>query len=132
MTPNCANTILNMGRRQEFPLQGKDFRNSRRLSKVVPISTNLFLVLGRTPNCANTISNMGRGQEFPLQGKDFRNSQRLSNVVPIYKTNKLVLSKKYMSLKTRSSEKVPHSKGSCSRLIFCNQLIKYSVFLVLL
>ena len=38
--------------------------------------------------------------------------------------------KKYMSLKTRSSEKVPHSNSICSRLIFCNQLIKYSMFLV--
>ena len=32
-----------------------------------------------------------------------------------------------MSLKTRNSEKVPYSKSSCSRLVFCNQLIKYSV-----
>ena len=34
-----------------------------------------------------------------------------------------------MSLKTRSSEKAPYSKTSCPRLIFCNQLIKYSVLL---
>ena len=70
-----------------------------------------------TPNCANTISNMEKGcQEIPLQGKDFRNSRTLSTVVPIYKTNKLVISKKYMPLKTRSSEKVPYSRSSCSRL----------------
>ena len=35
-----------------------------------------------------------------------------------------------MPLKTRGSEKVPHSKSSHSRLIFCNQLIKYSMLLV--
>ena len=36
-----------------------------------------------------------------------------------------------MSLKTRSSEKVPHSKSSySSRHSFSNQLIKYSMFLV--
>ena len=35
---------------------------------------------------------------------------------------------KSMSLKTRGSEKVPHSERSYSRLIFFNQLIKYSVF----
>ena len=84
-----------------------------------------------TPNCANIISNMQKGcQEILLQGKDFRNSRTLRKVVAIYQTNKLVLSKKYMSLKTRSSEKVLYSKTNCSRLIFCNQLIKYSVFLV--
>ena len=35
-----------------------------------------------------------------------------------------------MSLKTRGSRKVPHSKCSYSRLIFCKQLIKYSMLLV--
>ena len=35
-----------------------------------------------------------------------------------------------MSLKTRVSENVPYSKGSWSRLIFFDQLIKYSIFLV--
>ena len=70
-----------------------------------------------TPNCANIISNMEKGQDIPPQGKDFRNSRKLSKVEAIYKTNKLVLFKKYMSLKTRSSEKVPYSKSSCSRLI---------------
>ena len=47
-----------------------------------------------------------------------------------YKTNTLVLSKKYASLKTRGLKKVPYSKSSFSRLIFCNQQIKYSMFLV--
>ena len=41
--------------------------------------------------------------------------------------NKLVLSKRFMSLKSRGSGKVLHLKSSCSRLIFCNQLFKYSV-----
>ena len=70
-----------------------------------------------TPNSANTISNMdkGRQQEITLQSKDFWNSRKLRKVVAIYKTNKLVLSKKYMSLKTKGSKKVPYSK-SCSRL----------------
>ena len=77
-------------------------------SATATISTILFLILGMTPNCANTISNMEKGcQEIPLKGKDLRNSQNLSKVVAIFKTNKLVLSKKYMSLKTRSPEKVP-------------------------
>ena len=63
------------------------------------------------PNCANTISIMEKGcQEIPLHGKDFGNSRKLSKAVAIYKTNKLVLSKEYMSLKTRSLEKVPYSK----------------------
>ena len=71
-----------------------------------------------TPNCANTISNMEKDfQEIPQQGKDFGNSRKLIKVVAIYKTKKLVLSKKYMSLKTRSLEKVSYSN-------------RYSVFLV--
>ena len=32
--------------------------------------------------------------------------------------------------KTRGSVKLPHSKSSYSRLNFCNQLIRYSMFLV--
>ena len=36
-----------------------------------------------------------------------------------------------MSFKIRSSEKVPYWKSSCSRLIFCNHLIKYSFFVSL-
>ena len=76
-----------------------------------------------TPNCTNTISNMEKGcQEIP-QESNFRNSRKLSKAVAIYKTSKPVLSKKYIALKTRSSEKVPHSKSSCLRPIFC-QLIK--------
>ena len=56
----------------------------------------------------------------------------LRNVVAIYKTDKLFLSKNKMTTKTRGSEKVPYSKGSCSRFNFCNELIKYSLFLVFL
>ena len=37
-----------------------------------------------------------------------------------------------MFLKRRGLEKVPHSKSSYSRLVFCNQLPKYFAFLVLL
>ena len=78
-----------------------------------------------TPNCANTVSNMEKGcQEILLQSKDFHSSRKSSKVVAIYKTNKLVLSKKYMSLKTRSSEKVPYTNSSCSRFISCNQPVK--------
>ena len=100
-------------------------------NKVALCNSHLFVILGMTPNCANTISNMEKGREEILpQGKDFRNSRKLNKVLAIYKTNKLVLSKKYMSLKSRSVEKVPYSIRRCPRLIFCNQLIKYSVFLV--
>ena len=35
-----------------------------------------------------------------------------------------------MSLKNRGLEKISHSKSSYSGIIFCNQLIKYSMFLV--
>ena len=35
-----------------------------------------------------------------------------------------------MCLKTRGSEKKPHSKSSCSRFSFCNQLIICSMFLI--
>ena len=66
-------------------------------------------------------------EEIPLRAKELRNTRKSRKVVVTYKTNKLVLSKKYMSL---CSEKVPYSKISCTRLIFCNQLVKYSFFLV--
>ena len=49
-------------------------------------------------------------QEIPLQGTDFDNSQKLSKAVAIYKTNSSKLVAIYMSLKTRSSEKVPYKK----------------------
>ena len=75
------------------------------------ISTKLFLILGMTPNSPNTILNMEKGcQEIPLQGTDFDNSQKLSKAVAIYKTNSSKLVAIYMSLKTRSSEKVPYKK----------------------
>ena len=41
MTPNCVNTISNMENScQEIPLQGKDFHDSRKLSKVVVQSSS--------------------------------------------------------------------------------------------
>ena len=82
-------------------------------------SRALQQLLGMTPNYANTISNMEKGcQEIPLQGKELYNSRKFEKIVAVYQTNKLVFSKKYISLETRSSEKVPYSKISCSRLFF--------------
>ena len=49
-------------------------------------------------------------EENPRQVKELRNSQKLEKVIVTYKTNKLVPSRKYMSLKTRSSEKAPYQK----------------------
>ena len=59
-----------------------------------------------------------------------RNSRKLRKVIAIEKLNKPFLSKKHMSLTTRGQEKVPHTKNSYSRLILCNQLIEYFIFLV--
>ena len=42
-------------------------------------------------------------EDIPRQSKDFGHSRKLTKVVAIWKLNKLVLSKKYMSLKTRGS-----------------------------
>ena len=71
-----------------------------------------------TPNCANAISKQRLGrEEIPRQGKDLRNSRKLRKVVAIYKLNKLVLSKKYMSLKSRGSKEASQSKSSYSLLI---------------
>ena len=81
-----------------------------------------------TPNCANTTSDTDKcRQEMPLQGKEICDSRKLKTLVLIFKTKKIVLFKKYTSLKTTGLEKVPYSKRCCSSL---NQLIKYSVFLV--
>ena len=62
-------------------------------------------------------------EAIPQQGRDICNSRKLRKVAAIHKTNKLVLFKKSMSLKTRGSEKVSLSKSSCFRLILCYQLI---------
>ena len=68
---------------------------------------------------------MGKGcVEIPRQGEDLYNSQKIRKVA-IYKVNKLILSNKYMSIKTRGS------KSSSTGLIFFNQLIKCSMFLAL-
>ena len=42
-------------------------------------------------------------EEIAEEGKNIHKSQNLRRVGAIYKTNKLVLSKKYISLKTRTS-----------------------------
>ena len=65
-------------------------------------------------------------EEIPRQYKNLYYWQKLIKVEAIYNRNKLVLSKNYMPLKTRDLEK--YLKSSFSRLIFHNQLIKYSVF----
>ena len=65
--------------------------------------------------------NMGKGYDGILpQGKGLYSSRKLRKVVAIYKTDKLILSKKSLSLKTRDSEKVPYSKRSCPKLILFN------------
>ena len=58
--------------------------------------------------------------EILRQGKGVHNSLKLRKAVAIYKTNELVLSKKYLSIKARGSEKVLYSKSSYSRQIFFN------------
>ena len=67
-------------------------------------------------------------EEIGQQGQDLRYSRKLRKVVAVYKTSELVHAKKYMSLKTRSLEKVPYSKSSYSGLIVCNQLINTLCF----
>ena len=68
--------------------------------------------------------NIDKGRE-EVPGKELCNSPKLRKVVAIYETSKLVL-----FFKTKGSEKVLYSKSSCFRYIFCNQLIKYSLFSV--
>ena len=76
--------------------------------------------------------NMGKGCEGILpQGKGLHNSRMLRKLVAIYKTHKLILSKKSLKKvqkKERGSEKLPYPKSSCSKLIFFNQPITYSMF----
>ena len=80
------------------------------------------------PNCVNTMSKRGQGfEEIRPQGKELHNSRKLGKVVATYKINKLAFPKKYLSLKTRGSGKVPYSKSSCSRYIFFNRPIIYPV-----
>ena len=57
------------------------------------------------------------------QGKGLYNSQKFRKLEEIYKTNRLILSKKSLSLKTRGSQKVPYSKSSCCKLIFFNSSV---------
>ena len=64
---------------------------------------------------------MEKGYEGILpQGKGLHNSRKLRKVVEVYKTDKLLLSKKPLSLKTSDSAKVPYSKSSFSKLNFFN------------
>ena len=70
--------------------------------------------------------------KIPRQIKGLRSSRKVRKLVEIQKSNKLVLSKKYISLKTRGSEKLPHSKCSYSRLSFCNQLSNTHVSVITL
>ena len=77
---------------------------------------------------------MGKGCEGILpQGKGFHNARKLRKIVAIYKTDKIILSKKSLKKvpkKDKGSEKVPYSKSRCSKVIFFNQTMKYSRFLV--
>ena len=70
--------------------------------------------------------------KIPRQIKGLRSSRKVRKLVEIQKSNKLVLSKKYISLKTRGSEKLPHSKCNYSRLSFCNQLSNTHVSVITL
>ena len=64
---------------------------------------------------------MDKGCERVLpQGRGLHNSRKLRKVVAIYKTDKLILSKNSLFLKTRGLEKVPYSKSGCSKLILFN------------
>ena len=78
--------------------------------------------------------NMNKGCEGILpQGKSLGDSRKLRKIVTIYKTGKLILSKKSLKKyqkKDRGSEKLTYSKSSCSKLIFINQSITYSMFMV--
>ena len=70
-------------------------------------------------------------EEILWQRKNLCNSSRLRTVVAIYKINKLFLSKKYISLKSKGSEKtLTYSKSSFSRPTFCKRLIKLSLLQV--
>ena len=77
--------------------------------------------------------NMDKNCEGILkQGKDLHNSRKLRKAVAIKLGNKffpVMLWRKYRK-KDRDSEKVLYSKSCCSKLIFFNQPITYSVFLV--
>ena len=72
--------------------------------------------------------NRGKGcEEIPRQRKDLRiYVKKGSSDLKIKQT--IVLSKKYMPLKTRGSERVPQSKSIYSRLIFSKQLINWYLF----
>ena len=68
------------------------------------------------------------------QGNDLHNSLKLRKGVAVYKTGKLIISNSYLKKvpekKIEARKKVPYSKSSCSKLVFFNQPITYSMFLV--
>ena len=66
---------------------------------------NYSLLLGWLLIAQAQYQNWDKGcEEITRQGKDLCNTQKWRKVVAIWKSNKLVLSKKCISLKTRDSE----------------------------
>ena len=77
------------------------------------------------PNCTNTISKHGHWKNL-RQGKDLNNWQKLIKAVGIYERNKLLLSKKYLSLKTRGWKKYLIQKVATLKLFsLTNQLTAF-------
>ena len=72
----------------------------------------------------NTILKHGQScKEILQKRKGLQSSRNLRKVVAIYKTDKLILSKKPLSLKARASEKVPYLKVVAPNLFsLTNQL----------
>ena len=82
----------------------------------------LFQQTVMIPNCTNTISKHGHWKNL-RQGKDLNNWQKLIKAVGIYERNKLLLSKKYLSLKTRGWKKYLIQKVATLKLFsLTNQL----------
>ena len=79
--------------------------------------------------------NMDKSCEGILpQGNGLHNSRKLRKAVAVYKTGKLIISNRYLKKvpkkKIEARKKVPYSKSNCSKFIFFNQPITYSMFLV--
>ena len=73
--------------------------------------------------------NMGKGCEgILLQGKGLSNPRKLRKVVAICKTDRQTNS--FQKVPEKISKKELYSKSSCSKLIFFNQPITYSIFMV--
>ena len=86
---------------------------------VVPQQT-CSLFLGWLLIAQTQYRNMSKGSS------QFTNFRKVSSDL----FNILALFKGYLFLKTRDLERIPYSKGGCSRLIFYKQLLKKYVFLV--